>query len=162
MIEIIKSKILDDKKLCSILEWARMQNKKIVFTNGCFDLLHQGHIDYLAKARSLGDMLIIGLNTDNSIKRLKGNSRPIQDEQSRALILASLLFVDYVVMFDEDTPYNLIKKINPNVLVKGADYKKEDIVGYDIVELNGGKVMTLNYLEGCSTSNIIRKIIKTQ
>lgn len=162
MIEIIKSKILDDKKLCGVLELARIQNKKIVFTNGCFDLLHQGHIDYLAKARSLGDMLIIGLNTDNSIKRLKGNSRPIQDEQSRALILASLLFVDYVVMFDEDTPYNLIKKINPDVLVKGADYKKEDIVGYDIVELNGGKVMTLNYLEGYSTSNIIRKIIKTQ
>lgn len=162
MIEIIKSKILDDRKLYSVLEWARIQNKKIVFTNGCFDLLHQGHIDYLAKARSLGDMLIIGLNTDNSIKRLKGNSRPIQDEQSRALILASLLFVDYVVLFDEDTPYNLIKKIEPNVLVKGADYKKEDIVGYDIVELNGGKVMTLNYLEGYSTSNIIRKIIQTQ
>lgn len=162
MIEIIKSKILDDRKLYSVLEWARIQNKKIVFTNGCFDLLHQGHIDYLAKARSLGDMLIIGLNTDNSIKRLKGNSRPIQDEQSRALILASLVFVDYVVMFDEDTPYNLIKKIEPNVLVKGADYKKEDIVGYDIVELNGGKVMTLNYLEGYSTSNIIRKIIQTQ
>ncbi len=162
MIEIIKAKILDDKKLCSVLELARIRDRKIVFTNGCFDLLHQGHIDYLAKARSLGDMLIIGLNTDNSIKRLKGNTRPIQDEQSRALVLASLLFVDYVVMFDEDTPYNLIKKIKPNVLVKGADYKKEDIVGYDIVELNGGKVMTLNYLEGYSTSNIIRKIIQTQ
>lgn len=162
MIEIIKSKILDDKNLCSVLELARMQDRKIVFTNGCFDLLHQGHIDYLAKARGLGDMLIVGLNTDNSVKRLKGNTRPIQDEQSRALILASLLFVDYVVMFDEDTPYNLIKKINPDVLVKGADYKKEDIVGYDIVELNDGKIMTLNYLEGYSTSNIIRKIIQTQ
>lgn len=162
MIEIIKSKILGDKNLCSVLELARMQDRKIVFTNGCFDLLHQGHIDYLAKARGLGDMLIVGLNTDNSVKRLKGNTRPIQDEQSRALILASLLFVDYVVMFDEDTPYNLIKKINPDVLVKGADYKKEDIVGYDIVELNDGKIMTLNYLEGYSTSNIIRKIIQTQ
>ncbi len=162
MIDIIKSKILDNKRLCSVLELARIQGKEIVFTNGCFDLLHQGHIDYLAKARSLGDMLIVGLNTDDSIKRLKGNARPIQDEESRALIMASLLFVDYVVMFDEDTPYDLIKKIQPNVLVKGADYKKEEIVGYDIVESKGGKVMTLNYLEGYSTSGIINKIIQSQ
>lgn len=162
MIDIIKSKVLDNKRLCGILELARIQGKEIVFTNGCFDLLHQGHIDYLAKARSLGDMLIVGLNTDDSIKRLKGNTRPIQDEESRALIMASLFFVDYVVMFDEDTPYNLIKKIQPNVLVKGADYKKEDIIGYDIVESKGGKVMTLNYLDGYSTSGIIKKIIQSQ
>lgn len=162
MIDILKSKILNDKMLCGVLELARIQGKEIVFTNGCFDLLHQGHIDYLAKARSLGDMLIVGLNTDDSIKRLKGNTRPIQDEESRALIMAGLFFVDYVVMFDEDTPYNLIKKIQPSVLVKGADYKKEDVVGYDIVESNGGKVMTLNYLEGYSTSGIIKKIIQSQ
>ena len=158
MVDIIENKILDNRRLEGVLELAKVKAKSIVFTNGCFDLFHCGHVDYLAKARCLGDMLIVGLNTDASVMRIKGKNRPIQDEKSRCLILASLFFVDYVVLFDEDTPYNLIKTIFTNILVKGADYKKEDIVGYDTVEKNGGKVMTLQYLEGYSTSNIIKKI----
>ncbi|MBQ9312735.1 MAG: D-glycero-beta-D-manno-heptose 1-phosphate adenylyltransferase [Bacteroidales bacterium] len=158
MLQEIKNKILDSKDLIAVLENLKMKGKKIVFTNGCFDLLHKGHIDYLSKARELGDVLILGLNTDNSIKRIKGETRPIQDEDSRAFILASLVCVDYVVMFEEDTPYNLINAIKPDVLVKGADYKKEDIVGGDIVEKNGGEVTTIEFLDGYSTTNIIKKI----
>lgn len=154
----IKNKILDSKGLIAVLKNLKMKGKKIVFTNGCFDLLHKGHIDYLSKARELGDVLILGLNTDNSIKRIKGETRPIQDEDSRAFILASLVCVDYVVMFEEDTPYYLINTIKPDVLVKGADYKKEDIVGGDIVEKNGGEVTTIEFLDGYSTTNIIKKI----
>ncbi|MFC2107030.1 D-glycero-beta-D-manno-heptose 1-phosphate adenylyltransferase [Bacteroidota bacterium] len=133
-------------------------NKKIVFTNGCFDLLHQGHIEYLAKASELGDVLVIGLNTDDSIKRIKGSDRPINDEIARAHVLASLVFVDEVFFFDEDTPYELIKRVNPDVLVKGADYKEEDIVGYDIVKAKGGEIITIDLVEGHSTSNLIDKI----
>ncbi len=131
---------------------------KIVFTNGCFDLIHRGHIDYLSKAADLGDKLIIGLNTDNSVSRLKGKNRPITDEYSRALLLASFTFVAAVVFFDEDTPYELIKRVQPDVLVKGADYAIKDIVGYDIVTTKGGNVVTLNYLPGFSTTAIEQKI----
>ncbi|MDO5760708.1 MAG: D-glycero-beta-D-manno-heptose 1-phosphate adenylyltransferase [Bacteroidota bacterium] len=158
MIEQVKAKILDNKRLEGILELLKIKGKTIVFTNGCFDLLHQGHIDYLARTKDLADVLIVGLNTDTSIKRIKGEKRPIQDENSRAIIMASLCFVDYVVLFEEDTPYNLIKTIQPNVLVKGADYKQEEIVGYDIVKAKGGKVKTLEYLQNHSTTNIINKI----
>lgn len=158
MLQTIKNKILRPEQLTSVLTLLRLKQKKIVFTNGCFDLIHQGHVDYLAKAREKGDVLILGLNTDNSVHRLKGATRPIQDEQSRAMIIASLLCVDYVVLFDEDTPYELIKNIQPDVLVKGADYKKENIVGYDIVTKKGGVVETIEFLEGYSTSNIIKKI----
>ena len=158
MLERIENKILDLGRLKSVLETLKLGNKKTVFTNGCFDLIHRGHIDYLAKARSLGDVLILGLNTDNSIRRIKGEQRPVQDEKSRSLIMASFVFVDYVVLFDEDTPFNLIKEIEPDILVKGADYKPEDIVGYDIVKAKGGEILTLEYLEGFSTSNIIKKI----
>lgn len=158
MLQTIKNKILTLEQLTSVLTLLRLKQKKIVFTNGCFDLIHQGHVDYLAKAREKGDVLILGLNTDNSVHRLKGETRPIQDEQSRAMIIASLLCVDYVVLFDEDTPYELIKNIQPDVLVKGADYKKENIVGYDIVTAKGGKVETIEFLEGYSTSNIVNKI----
>ena len=115
-----------------------LQGRKIVFTNGCFDVLHRGHIQYLAKAAALGDSLVIGLNTDASVKKLKGPSRPYLDEDTRALILASLGFVTAVVLFDEDTPYDLIKRIQPDVLVKGGDYKTEEIVGYDMVKAKGG------------------------
>ncbi|MDX9799495.1 MAG: adenylyltransferase/cytidyltransferase family protein, partial [Bacteroidales bacterium] len=111
-----------------VLKW-REENKKIVFTNGCFDIIHRGHVDYLSKAKDLGDILIIGLNTDLSVRNIKGNTRPIQDENSRAIILASMQFVDAIVFFSEPTPYTLIKEIQPDILVKGADYKKEDIVG---------------------------------
>ena len=143
-----------------VLKW-REENKKIVFTNGCFDIIHRGHVDYLSKAKDLGDILIIGLNTDQSVRNIKGNTRPIQDENSRAIILASMQFVDAIVFFSEPTPYTLIKEIQPDILVKGADYKKEDIIGYDIVSQRGGKVETIEFIEGYSTSNIERKIKNT-
>lgn len=137
----------------------RMFNHKIVFTNGCFDILHQGHIDYLCKAKDLGNRLIIGLNTDASVKHQnKSPERPINNEQSRAIILAALGIVDTIVLFDEDTPYNLIKAIQPDVLVKGADYKPEEIVGYDIVKASGGEVITIELTEGFSTTALINKI----
>lgn len=134
-------------------------SKKIVFTNGCFDILHRGHIDYLMKAAALGDYLIIGLNTDKSVKAIKGSKRPINDEQSRALILASLRFVDAVILFDSETPAGLIREIIPDVLVKGADYKPEEIAGYDTVVSHGGKVLTIDLLPGYSTSLIEKRII---
>lgn len=137
---------------------SRFKRRKIVFTNGCFDVLHRGHITYLAKASALGDALVIGLNTDASVKRLKGPSRPVQDEDTRALILASLGFVAAVVLFDEDTPYDLIKKVVPDVLVKGGEYKVEDIVGYDVVKGKGGTVITIDMVEGFSSTGIIQKM----
>ena len=157
----IKSKILSEDNLNILINEWREKNQKIVFTNGCFDLLHLGHIDYLAKAKDLGDKLIIGVNTDDSVRRLKGVYRPLQDENSRLHILAALEFVDAVILFNEDTPYELIKKIQPDVLVKGADYKIEDIVGYDIVTSRGGSVKTIEYLEGYSTTSIEQKILKS-
>lgn len=132
--------------------------KKIVFTNGCFDILHIGHIRYLKKASKLGEILIVGVNSDLSVKRLKGDERPINTEQDRIEVLAALDFVDYVILFDEDTPYKLIKEIRPDVLVKGADYKPEDVVGKDIVEENGGKLELISFVDGKSTTNLINKI----
>lgn len=131
---------------------------KVVFTNGCFDLLHRGHVDYLAKAADCGQRLIIGVNTDASVSKLKGPNRPIQDEQSRLQILASLQCVDAVILFDEETPYELIKLLQPNVLVKGSDYTPENIVGYDVVKAKGGEVKTIDFIPGFSTSSIERKI----
>lgn len=161
-IERIESKIICQKDLSNlILKW-REENQKIVFTNGCFDLLHLGHIDYLAKAKDLGDRLIIGVNTDSSVKRLKGKNRPLQDENSRLHILAALHSVDAVVLFDDDTPYELIKKIQPDILVKGADYKIENIVGYDIVTSRGGSVQTIEFIEGYSTTNIEQRILNSK
>lgn len=161
-IERIESKIICQKDLSNlILKW-REENQKIVFTNGCFDLLHLGHVDYLAKAKDLGDRLIIGVNTDSSVKRLKGKNRPLQDENSRLHILAALHSVDAVVLFDEDTPYELIKKIQPDILVKGADYKIENIVGYDIVTSRGGSVQTIEFIEGYSTTNIEQRILNSK
>ncbi len=159
--EAIQRKILKQPELDRLLAYWRFTDQKIVFTNGCFDIIHLGHIDYLAKAAGLGSKLIIGLNTDASTRRLKGSHRPINDEHARAMILASLSFVDAVVLFDEDTPYELIKTVQPDILVKGADYKAGDIVGYDIVTAKGGKVETLEYLPGYSTS-LIEKRIKEQ
>ncbi len=132
--------------------------QKVVFTNGCFDLLHRGHVDYLAKAADCGQKLVIGVNTDASVSKLKGPNRPIQDEQSRLQILASLLCVDAVILFDEQTPYDLIKTLQPDVLVKGSDYQPENIVGYDIVTAKGGEVKTIDFIPGFSTSAIERKI----
>jgi rfaE bifunctional protein nucleotidyltransferase chain/domain len=133
----------------------KFQGRKVVFTNGCFDILHRGHIEYLSKARDCGDVLIIGLNTDASVRRLKGEKRPVQDEQTRALILASLRFVEGVVLFDEDTPYDLISFLKPDVLVKGGDYSRETIVGADVVEASGGEVVVIPLVEGYSTSGIL-------
>lgn len=139
-------------------DW-KTANEKIVFSNGCFDIMHLGHVDYLSKAADLGTKLVIGLNTDASTKRLKGLTRPICDEKSRAGILASLFFVDAVILFDEPTPINLITQILPHILVKGADYSIEQIIGAKEVMGNGGEVKTINFLEGYSTSLIENKII---
>ena len=159
-LEIIHSKILSGDSLQKALNTWRFYEKKIVFTNGCFDLLHYGHVDYLSKAKDLGDVLIVCLITDRSVKKLKGEHRPLQNEASRATILASLLFVDAVVLFDEDTPYNLISLIRPAVLVKGSDYKPNQIVGYDILKTYHGEVKTIDFVPGYSTSAIEEKIKK--
>jgi len=132
--------------------------KKVVFTNGVFDLLHIGHVTYLAKAAELGDKLIIGLNSDSSVKRIKGETRPINSQDNRATLLAALFFVDAVVLFEEDTPLKLITTLMPDVLVKGADYTIENIVGAREVIANGGEVKTINFVEGHSSSSIIQKI----
>jgi D-glycero-beta-D-manno-heptose 1-phosphate adenylyltransferase len=158
---LMQSLIIRDKdELKRRLAYWRFKDMKVVFTNGCFDILHQGHIDYLSRAASLGNVLIIGLNTDASVSRIKGNDRPLQDQESRALILAALRFVSAVVMFDEDTPHQLIKTVQPDILVKGSDYKAEDIVGYDVVTEKGGEVVTIDFLEGYSTTGIINRIRK--
>ncbi|HXU26498.1 MAG TPA: D-glycero-beta-D-manno-heptose 1-phosphate adenylyltransferase [Bacteroidia bacterium] len=157
--QILLNKILSRHEIAQRANIWRMFNKKIIFTNGCFDILHQGHVDYLSKAKDFGNKLIIGLNTDASVKRQnKSPERPINTEQSRAFVLAALGIVDAVVLFDEDTPYDLIKAIQPDVLVKGADYKVEEIVGYDIVKAHGGEVATIELTEGFSTTALINKI----
>ncbi len=134
------------------------KDKKIVFTNGCFDILHIGHIRYLKQASLLGDTLVVGLNSDTSVKRLKGTKRPVNSQEDRAELLCALSFVDYVVVFEEDTPYELIKKIQPDVLVKGGDYDKDAVVGKDVVEARGGNLVLIPYVEGKSTTGIIDKI----
>jgi D-glycero-beta-D-manno-heptose 1-phosphate adenylyltransferase len=154
-LEVTQDKIIDLSVIGNRAAMWRFLNQKIVFTNGCFDLLHRGHIEYLSQAKDKGQILVIGLNTDASVKRLKGESRPVQDETSRALILASLRFVDAVVLFDEDTPLELIKTIQPDVLVKGGDYTEETIVGADFVKANGGKVAVIPLVEGFSTTGIL-------
>jgi len=164
--ELIISKIFqfnsDEGKsqLSRFLAYWNFRNKKIVFTNGCFDIMHLGHIDYLSKAADLGDVLIIGMNSDKSVHCIKGHDRPINNEEGRARVLAALGFTSCVVLFDEETPYELIKFIRPDVLVKGSDYKPEDIVGFDIVKENGGEIVTIDFVEGYSTSSIIEKIKK--
>ncbi len=157
-LEILQKKILDINTLESLLALWHFQQKKIVFTNGCFDILHRGHVEYLSKAADLGDVLIVGLNTDSSVSRIKGPKRPIVDEHSRALLLAALHFTTAIIFFDEPTPYDLIKKVQPDILVKGKDYQAEDVVGYDIVMAKGGKVETIALVAGFSTTNLLNKI----
>lgn len=159
--QIQQKLISNTEQLDALLTLWRNNGYRIVFTNGCFDLLHRGHVDYLTKARDLGDVLFLGLNTDASVSRLKGPHRPIQDEKSRMDIMATLQCVDAVMLFDEETPYELIKKVQPDVLVKGADYKPENIVGYDIVTAKGGEVKTIDFLEGYSTTAIEQRIKST-
>ncbi len=166
-LEVIQQKIFTRETLLKPLMVWRFKGGKVVFTNGCFDIIHRGHIDYLAKASDLGAHLIVGINSDASVKRQgKGNSRPLQDEQTRALILASFHFVSGVIIFDEDTPLDLISFLKPDILVKGADYdanetnkeSKKYIVGSDVVKACGGEVKTIEYLEGFSTTAIEQKI----
>ena len=156
----IQQRIIEIGTTSNQLEQWRIEQKKIVFTNGCFDLVHRGHLDYLSKAATLGDKLIVGLNTDNSVRRLKGRTRPIVDEYSRAFLLASLCFVDAVMLFDEDTPYKLIQTVQPDILVKGADYQADSIIGADIVKEKGGEIVTLEFLPNFSTSAMIEKIME--
>jgi len=159
-LDFVSSKIFSReniRKQCAI--W-RLKETKIVFTNGCFDLLHLGHVEYLAKAADLGGALIVGLNSDVSVRKIKGLHRPINDEYSRAMVLASLSFVNAVVLFNEETPYELIKVVQPDILIKGKDYKVEEISGYDIVLSKGGKIMTIDLTKGYSTTKIEERIIR--
>ena len=157
-LEKINDKIISLEALKLRVENWKSSSEKIVFTNGCFDILHRGHIDVLAKTADLGDKLIIGLNSDSSIRKLKEDNRPIVDEKSRALLLAAFSFVDAIVLFSEQTPINLITDIRPDILAKGGDYKIEEIVGYEVVQQNGGEVITIPLIEGFSSTNIIDKI----
>jgi D-beta-D-heptose 7-phosphate kinase/D-beta-D-heptose 1-phosphate adenosyltransferase len=149
---------LNDLK--SIRKKLKEENKKVVFTNGVFDLIHAGHVDYLSKAKVLGDVLIVGLNTDESVESIKGNKRPILKQDERAFIISNLKPVDYVVFFEEDTPAKLISELLPDVLVKGADWQIKKIVGKEIVEKNGGEVKTVEFVNDQSTSQIIELIVK--
>jgi rfaE bifunctional protein nucleotidyltransferase chain/domain len=143
-----------------VTQW-KQQGKRVVFTNGCFDLLHLGHVDYLEKARNLGDVLVVGLNTDDSVSRFKGPRRPIQDQVSRSRVMAALPGVDMVVFFNEDTPLELISALVPQVLVKGSDYLAENIVGAEVVKNAGGEVKTIEFVPGYSTTRIVERIKTT-
>jgi D-beta-D-heptose 7-phosphate kinase/D-beta-D-heptose 1-phosphate adenosyltransferase len=153
-------KIKNINAIKSIVARLRARRKKVVFTNGCFDLLHVGHIRYLRKARSLGDALVVGLNTDRSVRHIKGEKRPIVPQGERAEVLAALEFVDYVVLFDEPDPFSLIEKIKPTILVKGADWPKDKIIGRDVVEKAGGRVVRIPLVPGASSTGVIEKIIQ--
>ncbi len=144
----------------SFINELKAQNKKIVFTNGVFDIIHRGHVEYLSEAKSLGDILIVGMNSDSSVKMIKGDKRPIVSEAERAYVLSNLKPVDYVIIFDEDNPYELIKTIIPDILVKGADWSEDKIIGADIVKQNGGEVKRIKFVENNSSTNIIDRIIQ--
>jgi len=155
----MNNNIIDGDSIGSVVaEWKDL-GKKIVFTNGCFDILHLGHIDYLTKAAAFGDILLVGVNTDESVRKLKGNGRPINDENSRSKILGAFKFVDGIILFNEETPIELIKTITPEVLTKGGDYVAEEVVGYEHVITSGGEVRIIDFLPGYSTSAIIDKIL---
>lgn len=152
-------KISTEKEIAGEME-SVFRGRTVVFTNGCFDILHPGHVDYLQRARELGDLLVVGLNSDASVRRLKGKCRPVNSEQDRAAVLAGLSCVDRVVIFDQDTPLELIRTVRPRVLVKGGDWPVEKIVGREVVEADGGKVLSIDLLPGYSTSKIIDRILK--
>jgi len=156
--QTLLNKIYDLPSLKAKITGWKSEGKKVVFTNGVFDLLHIGHITYMAKAAELGDKLIIGLNSDASVKRIKGESRPVNDQNSRAVLLAALFFVDALIVFEEDTPHRLITALLPDILVKGADYAIDDIVGGEEVIANGGEVKTIDFVDGYSSTSIIQKI----
>jgi len=153
------SKLYTKETIGTVIDDWKTNHHKIVFTNGCFDILHRGHVEYLAKAKDLGTKLIIGLNTDDSVKRQgKSPNRPINNEETRAIVLSALECVDAIILFNEDTPLQLIQFILPNVLVKGSDYKVEDIIGYKAVTENGGEVKTIDFVQGFSTTSILKKL----
>jgi len=154
-LKIIQSKIYTWDHIQRQLSIWRFKDKKIVFSNGCFDVLHLGHIEYLSKARDMGDILIIGLNSDDSVRRIKGAHRPVNNEEARAITLGALSFVDGVVLFGEDTPYELIKLVQPDILVKGKDYDNREIIGSDVVKARGGQVVTIELTKGYSTTHTI-------
>jgi D-beta-D-heptose 7-phosphate kinase/D-beta-D-heptose 1-phosphate adenosyltransferase len=149
-------------KIITAADWQQKdrQGQTVVFTNGCFDIIHAGHVQYLEKAAGLGDMLVLGLNSDASVQRLKGSSRPINNQQDRAIVMAAISFVSYIIIFDADTPYDLIQEIQPDILVKGGDWTVDKIVGSDIVLNKGGRVLSLPFWEGLSTTSIIGKLHK--
>ncbi len=155
-----QSNILPLKELIKIRAVLKSENKKVVFTNGCFDILHAGHVDYLVKAKEQGDILIVALNSDKSVRRIKGEKRPIVPEEQRAFIISQLKCVDYVTFFDEDTPEKTIQTLVPDILVKGSDWKIENIIGRDIVEENGGSVVTIDFVTNTSSSGIIESILE--
>jgi D-glycero-beta-D-manno-heptose 1-phosphate adenylyltransferase len=147
-------------ELVKIRKEFKTNGKKVVFTNGCFDILHKGHVDYLNESKKLGDILVIGVNSDASVRRIKGEKRPIVPEHERAFIISNLNAVDYVCLFDESTPFELISQVIPDILVKGADWSIDNVVGKDVVEKNGGKVLTIELTPGRSTTNIINKVLE--
>jgi len=153
-----EEKIVSPETLAGLLEKKRQRGRRIVFTNGCFDILHAGHVRYLAQARRLGDLLVVALNTDRSVRAIKGPERPVVSQEERAFVMAALESVDYVTFFDDETPLSLIETLEPDVLVKGGDWEPDRVVGGDLVRSRGGKVVILPYLEGASTTNIIEKI----
>jgi rfaE bifunctional protein nucleotidyltransferase chain/domain len=154
----VNQKVKNLPTLLQIIRRLKKQGKRVVFTNGCFDLLHLGHVTYLDRAKSRGDRLIVAINSDRSVRKLKGKERPLVPQSDRARVLAGLESVDYVTIFDEPTPLSLIRAIQPDVLVKGADWKKEDIIGGDVVQHRGGKVVTIPVVKGISTTKIIERI----
>jgi D-beta-D-heptose 7-phosphate kinase/D-beta-D-heptose 1-phosphate adenosyltransferase len=156
----MKQKIKERKELLRIIKNLKAKGKRIVFTNGCFDLLHIGHVRYLEKARTLGDALVIGVNSDSSVRKLKGPKRPVLPAKERAEILSGLGCVDYITIFDELDPLKLITSLHPNVLVKGGDWTKEQIVGREVLERSGGKVVIIRFVKGTSTSTLIETILK--
>ena len=153
-----REKINGIAALSRILSGLRSKHRKIVFTNGCFDILHPGHVAYLEKASRLGDVLVVGLNSDASVRAIKGRDRPVNKERDRAYVLSALSFVDYVTIFGEDTPERIIKKLKPDVLVKGGDWKSKDIVGGDFVRSRGGRVASIKFLKGYSTTSLIKRM----
>lgn len=156
--QMIRDKIKDRQEITRAAEGLRADKKKIVFTNGCFDILHCGHVTYLEYARSLGDALIVGVNGDRSVRRIKGDGRPYTDERARMTVIAALGSVDLVTSFDEDDPYELIRQVVPDVLVKGGDWKESDVIGGDVVRQNGGRVVIAPFVNGYSSSDVISKV----
>lgn len=160
--ENLRKKILNREQLSDLVTTWKENKETVVFTNGCFDIMHPGHVTYLAKAADCGTKLIVAVNTDASVRKIKGQNRPVLDEQARVLLLAAFSFVDAVVLFDEETPLMLIEDLLPHVLVKGKDYKAENIIGYEAVVKNGGRVETIELVPGYSTSGIEEKIKRTR